>query len=158
MAINSDTINNTRFNLDKDALFNDVFNFLKIACFNYSHTPNSILKKKYYDLISNIPIYYPESEFSSQFLHLLNTNPINTFLDSKKDLLRWLHYIENNILKTNGKPTQNYDSWVANYQSLYEKPYHYNTPDNGIHFLYNKYVWYGLLLLSLLGIIKYNLK
>lgn len=145
-------------NQDTDALFSDIFNFLKIVCFNYSNTPNSTLKKKYYDLISNIPIYYPETYFASEFIHLLNTNPVNTFLDSKKDLLRWLHFIECSMLKSNGKPTVNYDSWFSNYRTRYEKQHHHTAPDNEHHFLYNNYIWYGLILMGLLGTIKYNLK
>jgi hypothetical protein len=132
----------------------DVFVFMKIICFYYSNKPNDTLKKKYYDVLSNIPVYYPNEFFTKEYLDLLNSNPVVSFLDSRDDLLHWCHFIETTILKRLGLPSQNYASWLMEYHQTYEKPYHCDNKEPG---LYNEYVFYGIILAVLISIIKYNM-
>lgn len=134
----------------------DILCFIKLICFYYSDAPNETLKKKYYELLLNIPIYYPNDTFSKEYLMLLDANPLSSFLDCRTDLLHWCHYIESQILKKYGRQTQNYASWILDYNSRYEKPHHYDADANK-HFLYNEYVFYGVILATLVGIIKFNM-
>lgn len=135
----------------------DILAFMKIVCFYYSNKPNETLKKKYYDVLSNMPIYYPNTFFTKEYLNLLNTNPMASFLDSREDLLHWCHFIESSLLKRYGLQTQNYASWLLEYSQKYEKPYHYDKDEDKAHFLYNEYVFYGIILAVLVSIIKYNM-
>lgn len=135
----------------------DILSFIKIICFYYSKTPNETLKKKYYDVLSNIPIFYPNAVFTNEYLSLLDSNPLSSFLDNKTDLLHWCHFIENQILKKYGIQTQNYASWILDYNKRYEKPYEFSPAQEQEHFLYNEHVFYGVILLALIGIIKYNM-
>jgi hypothetical protein len=161
------TFNNTRFDINQpnknttainDLIqVKDVLCFIKLICFYYVDSPNDVLKKKYYELLLNIPVYYPNSYFSQEYLKLLDLNPLSSYLDNKIDLLHWCHYIESSILVKYGEQSQNYDSWIVTYNKRYENAYNYNDTDNNMHFLYNEYVLYSLILLSLIGIIKYNI-
>lgn len=135
----------------------DILSFIKIVCFYYSSKPNDTLKKKYYDVLSNMPIYYPNTFFTKEYLNLLNTNPLSSFLDSRDDLLHWCHFIESSLLRRYGLQTQNYACWLLEYSNKYEKPYHYETDEGKSHFMYNEYVFYGLILAALISIIKYNM-
>jgi len=142
--------------IDEYKQVSDLIHFIKLVCFHYSSSPNELLKTKYYELLSNLPIYYPNSNFTKEYLYLLDSNPIKSFLDNKMDLLHWIHFIENQLLKKYGKQTQNFNSWLDEYNSRYCKPFHYDT-ENNTHFLYNEYIIYGLILICLISIIKYNM-
>lgn len=149
-------INNKKTAIDDVKQIKDIFSFMKIICFYYSHKPNDTLKKKYYDILSNVPIYYPNAFFTKEYLNLLNSNPLASYLDNREDLLHWCHFIETSILKRLGLQSQNYETWLMEYHQKYEKPYHYENKEK-THFLYNEYVFYGIILAALIAIIKYNI-
>jgi hypothetical protein len=143
--------------VDDTKQIKEILTFIKLICFYYSVSPNDTLKKKYYEILSNIPVFYPNEFFTEEYLYILNNNPLSSFLDNREDLLHWCHFMENSILKKLGLQTQNYASWVLDYSHKYEKPYEYSSDENDTHFLYNEYVFYGVILASLLAIIKFNI-
>lgn len=154
---NLTTNGNKNSTIDDVKQMKDILSFIKIICFYYSYKPNDTLKKKYYEILSNVPVFYPNSFFTKEYLHLLNSNPLASFLDNRDDLLHWCHFIENSLLKKLGLQTQNYASWLLEYNMKYEKPYEYSVEEGSKHFLYNEYVFYGIVLAALLAIIKFNM-
>lgn len=147
---------NNKVSIDDIKQVKDVLLFIKLVCFYYSDTPNDTLKKKYYDFFINIPIYYTNPFFTEEYLALLNSNPLSSFLDNRNDLLHWCHFIETQILRKYGQQTQDYANWLLEHSTRYEKPHHYENGEKQ-HFLYNEYVLYGLVFLSLISIIKFNM-
>ena len=71
--------------------------FLHTIAESYPDHPNEVTKRKYYDLIQNMPIYIPISEIGNKFSHLLDKYPITPYLCSKESVVRWMHFIHNKI-------------------------------------------------------------
>jgi len=145
--------------IDELVQLKDVLAFMKLICFQYSPVPNDVLKKKYYDVLSNIPVYYPNKRVSNKYIQLLNTTPLTSYLDSRTDLLHWMHFVESQCLGLYGEPILPYDSWFVAYHDRYERPYYKTdiTDDNTGHYIHNDYVIYGIILTLFISIIKYNM-
>ena len=63
----------------------------------YPQTPNDVTKKKYYTLIQNLPVFFPEYPMGSNFIDLLDKYPVTPYLSSRLSLMKWIHYIQNKI-------------------------------------------------------------
>jgi hypothetical protein len=124
--------------------------FLDNIAFNYPMFPNDVIKKKYYDLIQNLPLFIPHSKISSEFQKLLNLYPIKTYLDDKKSLIKWVHFIHNKINKKLEKPQIDIDTYYINHYKKYEK----KTKPSKI----KKYITFLIIvtLMISLGFIYYN--
>jgi hypothetical protein len=71
--------------------------FLHTIAMAYPHHPNSVSKKKYYELIMNIPLFIPIESMGNDFSKLLDEYPVTAYLDSRDSLIRWMHFIHNKI-------------------------------------------------------------
>ena len=71
--------------------------FLHTVAESYPLTPNDITKRKYYDLIQNMPMFIPNDDISSKFSSLINNYPVTPYLDSRESFVRWVHFIHNKI-------------------------------------------------------------
>ncbi len=49
----------------------------------YPQTPNDVTKKKYYTLIQNLPVFFPEYPMGSNFIDLLDKYPVTPYLSSR---------------------------------------------------------------------------
>ena len=78
--------------------------FLHTIADNYPKTPNEITKRKYYDLIMNLPLFIPDAEMGKKFSALLDEYPVTPYLGNDKDLQKWMQFIHNHINKKLGKP------------------------------------------------------
>ncbi len=95
--------------------------FLNTVAMIYPDQPNAIVKKKYYSLFQNLPLFIPNSKISNSFNDMLNLYPINNYLNSKNSLLKWIHFIHNKInVKLNKKPIT-YLEFIDNYNNIYVK-------------------------------------
>lgn len=63
----------------------------------YPQTPNDVTKKKYYTLIQNLPVFFPEYPMGSNFIDLLDKYPVTPYLSSRLSLMKWVHYMQNKI-------------------------------------------------------------
>ena len=77
--------------------------FLHTVAHSYPLTPNAITKRKYYDLIQNLPLFIPQVEIGNKFSELLNKYPVTPYLDSRESFVRWMHFIHNKINLILGK-------------------------------------------------------
>ena len=77
--------------------------FLHTVAHSYPLTPNAITKRKYYDLIQNLPLFIPQAEIGNKFSELLNKYPVTPYLDSRESFVRWMHFIHNKINLIIGK-------------------------------------------------------
>ena len=95
--------------------------FLHTAAFNYPVHPNAITKKKFYELIMNLPLFIPHSKSSSDFCKLLDDYPLKPYLDSRKDLTKWVHYIHNRLNEKLNLPQKDYKKFEAEYFAQYKE-------------------------------------
>ena len=95
--------------------------FLHTICMIYPHHPNDVMKRKYYDFINNLPIFIPIESHASEFSKMLDEYPVTPYLDNRKSLLRWVHYVHNKLNKRIEKPEIPYETFIAEYNSEYAK-------------------------------------
>lgn len=93
---------------------------LHTIALTYPKNPNSVIKKKYYDFIHNLPLFLPIESIGNQFSTLIDKYPVTPYLDSRASFIRWMHFIHNKINIITGKPTIKMDEAMSNYYELYK--------------------------------------
>lgn len=71
--------------------------FLHTIAFKYTNHPNAVTKRKYYDLITNFPIFIPDEEMGNYFAELLDRYPVTPYLDNRESFIRWVWFIHNKM-------------------------------------------------------------
>jgi hypothetical protein len=69
----------------------------------YPVYPTEVSRKKYYEFILNIPIFLPDEEIGNRFSLLLDKYPVSSYLNTRKSLMKWMHFIHNKINTSLGK-------------------------------------------------------
>jgi hypothetical protein len=93
--------------------------FMTTLAMTYPNTPNSVTKRKYYDFISNLPLFIPNPEIGNRFSHLLDRYPVSPYLDNRDSFLRWVHFIHNKINHLLGKEEISFAAALENYFAEY---------------------------------------
>lgn len=93
--------------------------FLQTIAHTYPLTPNSVTKRKYYDLIQNLPLFIPNSEIGNRFISLLDRYPVSPYLDNRDSFIRWIHFIHNRINRLLGKEELTLFEALDEYKALY---------------------------------------
>ena len=88
---------------------------LHTIALTYPLKPNETVKKKYYDLISNIPIFIPDHSFGDNFAELLDKYPLKPYLDSQAALCKWMHFIHNKVNEQLNKPRFSFHDYIVKY-------------------------------------------
>ena len=78
--------------------------FLHTLAISYPHHPNAVTKKKYYELIQNLPLFIPVESIGSDFIKILDEYPVTAYLDNRESLTKWMHFIHNKINEKLEKP------------------------------------------------------
>lgn len=94
--------------------------FLHTVAESYPLTPNDITKRKYYDLIQNMPIFIPDDDISSKFSKLLDKYPVTPYLDCRESFVRWVHFIHNKINYKLGKKELSLPYALEKYRAEYK--------------------------------------
>ena len=94
--------------------------FLHTITMSYPHRPSTVTKKKYYELIQNIPLFIPIESMSTEFSKLLDNYPVSPYLDSRDSFIRWMHFIHNKINEKLEKPKITLEKFYANYYEAYK--------------------------------------
>jgi hypothetical protein len=71
--------------------------FLMTLAVSYPIKANETTKKKYYDFISNLPLFIPNPKIGNYFSELLDKYPVSPYLDGKDSFTKWIHFIHNKI-------------------------------------------------------------
>lgn len=153
--------NNIIKSLDKDANFMFIFDpkiwgpnywfFLHTIALNYPHYPNSITKKKYYELIQNLPLFIPVEQISNEFSFLLNKYPILPYLDNRKSFVKWIHFIHNKINEKLEKPKITLENHLINYYNSYKSQ---NIKDKEFIKIKQKVFYFSIIFILLFIIFK----
>lgn len=96
---------------------------LQTIALNYPETPNEVTIRKYYSLIQNLPVFFPEEPIGKYVEHLLNEFPVTSYLSSKKSFMKWIHFLFNKINLKVGLKRETF------YESLEEYYNHYKPKD-----------------------------
>lgn len=71
-----------------------IFTFISSLCIqilSYPIQPNSIMKKKMYSYLMDLPLFIPNQKISKYIEYYIETNPISPYLDTKKSLMNWCY-------------------------------------------------------------------
>ena len=94
--------------------------FLHTVARAYPDNPNAVTKRKYYDLIQNMPLFIPSSEMGDKFSKMLDKYPVSPYLDHRDSFIRWVHFIHNKMNHELGKEEvslfQSMDLYDAEYK------------------------------------------
>jgi len=77
--------------------------FLHTIAYSYPERPNAVSKRKYYDLIQNMPLFIPIAEIGNKFSHLLDKYPVTPYLDTRDSFIKWVTFIHNKVNVLLGK-------------------------------------------------------
>lgn len=94
--------------------------FLHTIAESYPKTPNGVTKKKYYDLIQNIPLFIPIEEMGNKFSEMLDKYPVSPYLDNRDSFVRWMHFIHNKFNVLLGKEEISLPKALEKYRSAYK--------------------------------------
>jgi len=94
--------------------------FLHTVAMSYPQRPNAVTKKKYYELIQNLPLFIPVEKMGNDFSHLLDTYPVTAYLDSRESLIKWMHFIHNKINEKLEKPKISLNEYYYRYYEEYK--------------------------------------
>lgn len=126
--------------------------FLKTISFNYPITPNATVKRKYYDLMMNFPIFIPNEKISNIFIELLDKYPVEPYLCNKPSFRRYIWFIYNKYNYILGKEEISYENYTDKYYDEYKtKPVLINEKFK----LWINYIYFVLIILLLIFVFVY---
>lgn len=64
---------------------------------SYPLKANEVTQKKYYDYITNLPLFIPHPQIGNSFSGLLDKYPVSPYLEGKDSFIKWVHFIHNKI-------------------------------------------------------------
>ena len=93
--------------------------FLQTIAMTYPLHPNETSKKKYYDLITNFPLFIPDPQLGNRFSSLLDQFPVAPYLDSRESFMRWVNFIHNRINVRLAKQEVAFERGIELYKEQY---------------------------------------
>lgn len=126
--------------------------FLHTVAESYPVSPNSVTKRKYYDLIQNFPLFIPIEEMGNKFSELLDKYPVTPYLDTKESFVRWVNFIHNKINNMLGKNEVSLRLALDKYRNEYKPRVVYLSEQ--IH-IRKHYIFTGLILSCMVLIFIY---
>jgi len=94
--------------------------FLHTIAEAYPLTPNEVTKRKYYDLIQNMPLFIPIAEMGNKFSEMLDKYPVSPYLDNRDSFVRWVHFIHNKFNVMLGKNEVLFADALEQYRTEYK--------------------------------------
>lgn len=119
---------------------------------SYPNNPDDIIKRKYYDFFTNIPIFIPDQDIGKIFTDFLNNYPVTPYLDSRESIIKWIHFIHNKINQYIGKQEITYYDALNRYYKNYDlkSVKIHNDRKNR-----ERYIFYSLLVILILVILYF---
>ena len=145
------TLVNSQLRLDPTVWGPHFWFFLHTLALSYPHHPNAVTKKKYYELIQNLPLFIPIESNGNGFEKLLDEYPVTAYLDSRESLVKWLHFIHNKINEKLEKPKITLNEFYFRYYEEY-KPKDLKMKD---YYRWREKIIYTLVVMGATGLIVY---
>lgn len=140
-------------NLDQNIWLPHIWFFLYTVAHSYPDSPNKVTKRKYYDFIQNLPLYFPHSEISNQFSHLLDMFPVTPYLGNKDSFTYWVHCMHNKLNHELGNDPKTYLQHIDDYYNEYLPQRIKLSEKWGIQ---KKYIIFGFIVFCMVFIIMYT--
>ena len=87
---------------------------------SYPLKANDVTQKKYYDFLTNLPLFIPHPQIGNKFSDLMDKYPVSPYLEGKDSFLKWVHFIHNKINTEIGKDemtlTEALDAYYEQYK------------------------------------------
>jgi hypothetical protein len=125
--------------------------FLHTLAISYPHHPNAVTKKKYYELIQNLPLFIPVESIGNDFNKLLDEYPVTAYLDNRESLVKWMHFIHNKINEKLEKPKISINEFYLRYYEEY-KPKDIKMKE---YYRWKEKIIYTLVVMGAAGLIVY---
>jgi hypothetical protein len=93
--------------------------FMTTLALSYPDSPNKVTKRKYYDFITNLPLFIPNAEIGNRFSQMLDKYPVSPYLDKRDSFIRWVHFIHNKVNHSLGKEEISLDAALERYFAEY---------------------------------------
>ena len=93
---------------------------LQTIAITYPARPNDVSKRKYYDLIQNLPVFFPLEPIGKNFLNLLDKYPVTPYLSSRMSFMKWVHFIFNKIHEQLEEPVEDFYDSLEKYYDEYK--------------------------------------
>lgn len=94
--------------------------FLHTVAHTYPLYPNEVTKRKYYDLINNMPLFIPNEKIGNKFSNMLDHYPVTPYLVNRDSFIRWMHFIHNRINRMLDKEELTLFEALDDYIALYK--------------------------------------
>jgi hypothetical protein len=94
--------------------------FIHTLAHSYPHSPNPTAKRKYYDLIQNLPLFVPDKNMGNKLSQLLDTYPVSPYLDNQESFIRWTNFIHNKVNVYLGKEEFSLVESIEKYKNYYK--------------------------------------
>ena len=102
------------------------FNYFKFIIITislyYPKYPNDVSKKKYYNLIQNLPVFFPHYPLGPNLLDFLEFQPLTPYLDSRESFIKWVYLMINKLNKDMGEKQNTFETFLKNYYKKYKPP------------------------------------
>jgi hypothetical protein len=85
----------------------------------YPESPNEVTRKKYYEFIHNIPVFFPAEPLGNSFGEMLEKYPVTPYLDSRTAFNKWIHFIHNKVLEKEGKLPVPMEEFISNFENAF---------------------------------------
>lgn len=123
--------------------------FLMTLAMTYPDHVNPVIKRKYYDFITNLPIFIPNYKMGNRFSEMLDKYPVSPYLDCRDSFIRWVVFIHNKINVLLGKPALTREEAIRQY---FNKMVPLELHDRKMAKT-RRYIIYSLLMAGLIGVI-----
>tara|TARA_B110000037_G_scaffold213943_1_gene269120 strand:+ start:4607 stop:5047 length:441 start_codon:yes stop_codon:yes gene_type:complete len=87
---------------------------------SYPLKANEVTQKKYYDFITNLPLFIPHPQIGNKFSSLIDQYPVSPYLEGKDSFLKWVHFIHNKINIQLGKDEITMTEALDAYYDMYK--------------------------------------
>ena len=116
--------------------------FLHTVSHTYPQNPNDVTKRKYYELIQNLPLFIPEPNAANFVAELLDKYPVTPYLKSRESFVRWTIFLHNKVNTALGKAEMGTMDAVESYYAAYDAPVVILSKRYGL----SKQWWLGILI------------
>tara|TARA_B100000282_G_scaffold258437_1_gene205737 strand:- start:359 stop:784 length:426 start_codon:yes stop_codon:yes gene_type:complete len=123
--------------------------FLQTVAETYPKYPNDVTKKKFYELIINMPLFIPEEKIGNEFAKILDKYPVTPYLDNRDSFKKWIHFIHNKINQKLGKKPISYAYSRKKYMDNFKPKvvYLHEKLKVNKNYLYSSFIIFGILIL-----------
>jgi hypothetical protein len=132
--------------------------FLHTVTFNYPTNPTNYDKEVYKNFFKNLGLILPCGICQYNYNIHLDKYPIDKYLSTKEDIVKWLIIIHNEVNKLHNKPTKTFEEIINYYTALYNNDNINNNKNKNSDyiFLISLFICIGLIIIY--ALYKKNIK